>query len=361
MVYADVDGHIGYQAPGRIPIRAHGDGRLPVEGWTGTNEWTGYIPFAALPSVLDPVDGMVVTANQAVAPATYPYLLTTDWDYGYRSTRIRQRLTESGPLDVAAMGRIQADDRNPMAPTLVPELLNIRVDSFTREGQALLRGWDFGQSSDSGAAAYYNSVWRQLLALTFDDQLPKDQWPDGGSRWMEVMTGLLQRPNDPWWDDVRTKDERETRDGVLREAMEDARLELTSELGKDPGTWRWGRLHELELENPSFGTSGIGPIEDLFNRGPVDVGGGDASIDATGWTASEGFRTDWVPSMRMVVDLGDLDRSRWVNLTGASGHAYDAHYWDQTALWRTGRTTPWRWGRASVTKGAAHTLVLRPS
>jgi penicillin amidase len=177
---------------------------------------------------------------------------------------------------------------------------------------------------------------------------------------MEVVTELLQRPDDPWWDDVTTKDVRESRDLVLHEALVDARLDLTSRLGKDPTTWRWGRLHELTLENETFGTSDVGVVESLFNRGPVDVAGGNAAVDATGWTSSSGYQTDWVPSMRMVVDLADLDRSRWVNLAGASGHAYDTHYWDQTELWRTGRTTPWRWGTAQIRHAAEHTLVLRP-
>ena len=360
LVYADTAGNIGYQAPGRIPIRSHGDGSVPVPGWTGTYEWTGYIPFAKLPSAYDPPSGMVVTANQAVTPPSYPYLLTTDWDYGYRSTRILQRLEAAGKLDVAAMGRIQLDDRNPIAPLLVPLLLQQHVDAFTAEGQQTLRGWDFGQGADSAAAAFFNAVWRNLLARTFDDQLPEDLEPDGGDRWMEVVAGLIGQPTSPWWDDVSTKDVQETRDTILREAMVDARLDLTSKLGKDPKTWRWGRLHQLELENETFGTSGIGPIEALFNRGPVDIGGGDAAVDATGWTSSDGYETDWVPSMRMVVDLADLDRSRWVNLTGASGHAYDGHYWDQTELWRTGRTTPWRWGLPGIEAAAKHTLVLRP-
>jgi penicillin G amidase len=360
MVYADTAGHIGYQSPGRIPIRSRGDGSVPVPGWTGTYEWTGYIPFAKLPSVYDPPSGYVVTANQAVTPPTYPYLLTTDWDYGYRSTRILQRLQQSARLDVAAMSRIQLDNRNPVAAAVVPLLLREHVDTFTSEAQRLLRGWDFGQGEDSAPAAYFNAVWRHLLARTFDDQLPEDLEADGGDRWMEVVTELLQRPDDPWWDDVTTKNVRESRDLVLHEALVDARLDLTSRLGKDPTTWRWGRLHELTLENETFGTSGVGVVESLFNRGPVDVAGGNAAVDATGWTSSSDYQTDWVPSMRMVVDLADLDRSRWVNLAGASGHAYDTHYWDQTELWRTGRTTPWRWGTARIRRAAEHTLVLRP-
>ena len=101
-VYADVDGHIGYQAPGRIPIRKSGnDGSLPAEGWRPENDWTGsYVPFDGLPSVLDPKEGFIATANQAVVGPGYPYHLTDDWDRGYRSQRIRDLITREGELSV---------------------------------------------------------------------------------------------------------------------------------------------------------------------------------------------------------------------------------------------------------------------
>ena len=127
LVYADREGHIGYQSPGRIPIRRSGnDGTMPVEGWISANDWTGdYIPFDGLPSVLDPEEGFIVTANQAVIDQDYPYLLTEDWDYGYRSTRIRELLTAEGELSVQEMASLQLDSTNPMAETLVPYLLDI--------------------------------------------------------------------------------------------------------------------------------------------------------------------------------------------------------------------------------------------
>ena len=170
----------------------------------------------------------------------------------------------------------------------------------------------------------------------FNDEVPANARADGEDRWFEVVRTLWYSPNDPWWDDVRTP-QRETRDDAVRAAMDAAAADLGARLGSDPSRWQWGTRHTLELTNQSFGTSGIGPVEWLFNRGPLKVGGGSSIVDATGWTPYEGYQVDWVPSMRMVVDLADLDRSRWVNLTGASGHAFNPHYWDQAELWRTGQ------------------------
>jgi penicillin amidase len=259
------------------------------------------------------------------------------------------------------MERIQLDTRNANAEQLVPYLLRINIsDPWFRDGQSLLRGWDFTQPADSGAAAYFNAVWRSALARTFDDELPEGQRPDGGARWFEVMRRLLADPGSVWWDDVRTPQLRETRDVVLGQAMRDARNEMTSLLAKDPAKWRWGRAHALELESHLFGRSGAGKVDWLFNRGPFDAPGGDSAVNATGWTATGGYRTDWVPSMRMVVDLDDLGSSRWVNLTGESGHAFHQNYADQIELWREGRTAGWPWRRPAVESGAAHTLRLRP-
>ena len=140
---------------------------------------------------------------------------------------------------------------------------------------------------------------------------------------------------------------------ILSEAMRDARDELTRKLALSPRRWAWGRLHQLDLENQSLGRAGLGLARAVFNRGPFEVGGGGASVDATSWDATQGYDVTSAPSMRMVVDLGDLDRSRWVNLTGASGHVASAHYRDQTPLWVQGDTLAWAFGRTAVQQGVA--------
>jgi penicillin amidase len=356
LVYADVDGGIGYQAPGRIPIRAKGDGRWPAQGWTGDQEWKSFIPFEELPSVRDPERGYIVTANNAAAAPSYRHLLTKDWSYGYRAARIEQLVAGTPKMDVATMGRIQMDGRNGFAPVLAPHLL--RVGSGDAVG--LLRGWNFDQGKDSSPAAFYNAAYRHLLLRTFNDELPEGARPDGGDRWFEVLRGLLDRPTDPWWDDVRTAGVKETRDDMLRGALKDADRELRDRLGGDPAKWAWGDLHTLTLTNETFGTSGIAPIERLFNRGPLEVAGGASIVNATGWDVQEGYEVTAVPSMRMVVDLGDLDRSRWINLTGASGHAFADHYWDQARLWARGATIPMRSRPETIRREADHTLTLHP-
>lgn len=366
VVYADREGHIGYQAPGRVPIRKSGnDGRMPAAGWLPENDWTGdYVPFDGLPRVLDPEEGFVVTANQAVIGPDYPSFLTDDWDRGYRSERIRDLLGSRDRWSVEGMTRLQLDSRNPLAPVLTPYLLDLGImRDYYRAGQDLLRDWDFDQPADSAAAAYFNVVWRNLLALTFHDELPEDLWPDGGDRWVAAVTALLDDPRNGWWDDLGTDDVVEDRDDVLHRAMRDARDEMTSRQALDPGEWSWGFLHRLDLREPTLGDSGIGPVERLVNRGGWEVGGGTAAVDAGSWDASDEERPYAVtsaPSMRMVVSLDDLDESRWINLTGVSGHPFHPHYTDQTDLWARGETLSWPFTADAVEEAGEHTLVLEP-
>jgi penicillin amidase len=363
IVYADVDGNIGYQSPGRIPVRGKGDGTWPAPGWDADYDWKRFIPFSELPSVFNPAEGFIVTANQAVIGEAYRHLLTRDWSYGYRSQRIVEMIqdrTSRGKIGPEDIRQMQFDNRNGFAPTLVPALTGVSIeDPDVARARDLLNGWDFQQSVDSAPAAFYNATWRHLLLRTFDE-LPEKRRPDGGDRWFEVMRPLLALPTSPWWDDRATADTVEQRDDMLVAAMTDAVAELRSKLGDDSAAWRWGDLHTLLLQNATFGSSGIAPIEWLFNRGPAGTSGGDAIVNATGWTARDGYEVDAVPSMRMILDFAELDESRWIQFTGNSGHAFHPNYDDQFEIWRTGGNLPMRWDRATIESEATNTLTLRP-
>jgi penicillin G amidase len=376
LIYADVDGNVGYQAPGRVPVRKKGDGRWMAPGWDSAYDWSGFVPFAELPTAYNPAEGYVVTANQAVIGPQYQRFLTRDWSYGYRSQRIRELISSarvSGPIGLDDVQAMQFDNRNGFAPTLVPAVRAALEsgdpsDAAVTAAADLWPEWDFQQPADgeggtaagrsSAAAAYFNATWRHLLLLTFDE-LPTDHRADGNDRWFEVVRGLLTRPDAAWWDRKDT-DPVERRDDILRRAAADAVAELRRDQGDDPADWRWGRMHVLTVRNQTFGTSGIGPIEWLFNLDPAGVSGGDSIVNATGWTAPAGYEVDAVPSMRMIVDLSNLDRSRWIQLTGNSGHAFHRHYADQFELWRTGGTLPMRWDRSAIEEQATDTLTFRP-
>ncbi|WP_410585869.1 MFS transporter [Amycolatopsis sp. lyj-23] len=362
LLYADRAGNIGYQMTGRMPVRAGGDGSYPSPGWTGTHDWTGFLAFDQLPRVLNPPQGYIVSANNAVAGPGYPYFLGRYWEPGYRAQRITDLVTRPGKLDVAAMQKIQLDTFNTNAPDLVPYLL--RVDAGpARQAQDLLRGWDFSQPAGSAPAAYFNAVWRNLLRLTFTDDLaktPAKATQSGGGRWFDIVRRMLAKPDDPLWRNATDPRHLSTRDDVLRAALQDADRELRGKLGDDPASWRWGDLHQVTFKNQTLGTGGPAPVQWLLNEGPYPTGGSSEAVDATSWDAGTGYDVTMAPSMRMVVDLADLDGSRWINQSGASGHATAETYADQTALWLRGESLAWPFSAAAVEANTQQKLELRP-
>jgi len=361
LIYADTSGNIGYQLAGAAPLRRKGNGIKPSPGWDPSYDWRGLIPFARLPYVSNPPSGFIVAANQQVIGAQYPYPLGSTFSYGWRSQEIIDRLREAPPLTLDSAEQIFYDDTIRFAAELVPILLKIKVpDPWVVEGQRTLVGWDYSSSKDSAAAAYFNVVCHNIFKLTFRDELPQELWPDGGDRWYGVLTMLLKQPRNPWWDDVTTKDKIETRDDILLAAMINARKEITSLMARDTDQWQWGKLHRVELRNQTLGSSGIKPIESLFNRGGYQVGGGPAVVDAMAFDDLKGYAVTSAPAMRMLVDLGDLDAARWVNQSGVSGHAFHRNYDDQTALWANHQLWPFVSSRAAVEARTETRQELKP-
>lgn len=373
IVFATVEGDIGYQAPGRIPMRndvpgpVPSDGSWPRPGWDSNYDWQGWIPADDMPAALNPEEGFIVAANQQVLGQGQKPFLSNDWDYGQRSERIRRQLEDqiaSGvKIDAAMTNDLQNDNHSEFFEVLKPYLLDVQIsDPFVRDGVDLLRDWDGQQDSDSAAAAYFNAVWANILRLTFWDDLPPTLQPNGGSRWLAVMEDLLEDPDNPWWDDVTTRNIVESRDEILASALEDARNELTVKLGKNPDSWEWGRLHHLALEHPLLGGESIPPpVRMLMNPSVAEVGGGSATVNALAWDASaENYHVTAGPSMRMVVDMSDFDASTWVNVTGVSGHPASAHYTDQLDAWITGETFSWPFTAGAVSDAARQELTLRP-
>ncbi len=361
VVYADTSGNIGYQAPGLIPIRQAGNGRSPVPGWTGEYEWTGFISFDDLPTAFNPSEGYIVTANNPVTDGSFPYLLTTDWNYGHRADRIDQLLREAEPVSPDDMASIQNDGFDPVGEMLVPHLMSVQTnDDAEKLAIDLVAAWDLQTGSDSPAAAIMAATWQELLANTYADHLPEELAPSGGGRWFRVTELILAEPDHWLWDHADT-DVREDRDAIISESFSKAVAYLVDSLGENPSNWAWGELHGATFENQTLGQSGVAPIELLFNRGPQAVGGGGDLVTATAWDATNGFGVTWVPSMRMVIDMGDLDSAITVHTTGQSGHAFHEHYDDLIEPWANGEYYPMWWERESVIANAASTLRLLPA
>jgi penicillin G amidase len=364
LLYADVDGNIGYQMPGNVPIRQNGDGSLPVPGWTDDYEWTGYIPFEELPFVFNPESGYIVTANNQSMPRDYPYLVTTDWDYGFRAERIAAMIENApGPIDMAYIQQMQGDSTSLNAETMVPILMSLPMDGrYDEVRQFTLAGWDYREEASSQAAQLFERFWWNLMVDTFyDEPFPEDYFPEGGSRYYEVMRNLVQQPESTWWDDLSTTGNIETRDDIFLRAFTETVASEEGSYGKSLEDWpTWGELHTATFRNATLGESGISLIESIFNRGPFSTSGGESIVNATGWTVGQSFEVDWLPSMRMIVDLGDLRGSLTVHTTGQSGHSFHPHYVDLAPLWADVQYYPMLWNEQAVTSNAESHLRLLP-
>jgi len=353
-VYADVEGNIGYQMPGRIPIRASGDGAVPAPGWNGEGEWTSTIPFEELPFAFNPAQGYIATANNAIVGSDYPYLISREWDYGFRARRIVEMIEATPKLSIEDIQRIHGDNLNAIAPILVPLLREIDLGAELTDRARLLDGWDFQNSMDSPQAALFNAFWNHLVLRTFRDDLPDGPLPNGA--WgFEVFRQFVRDPASAWWDDRRTP-ETEGREEIFRLAFSDAVADLEKRLGRNPASWSWGALHSSTFESPL----GIGPLGLIFNRGPFATAGGSGSVNNTGWAIGEDYSLRGLPSQRMIVDLSDLSKSLSVITTGQSGHAFHPHYIDMADLWRNVQYHPMLWTEEQVrVDGEAH-LTLTP-
>jgi penicillin amidase len=363
VTYADVDGNIAYQTTGDVPIRKKGDGTLPVPGWTGEYDWTGYIPFEELPYTLNPTEGYIVSANEKIPPSDYQHFLSYDWDYGFRAQRILNLIQDApGKINsVYDFQKIQRDNYDASAETYVSLLLQMNPKFDTsNEGIAfdLLRNWDYQATADSSAAAVYEAFWRHLLKNTFNDELPERYWPGGGDRWFEVMRNCSA--DSAWWDDKSTGSVVETRDDIFKKSFSEGVAELEKLLGKDPSKWKWGDVHTANFHNGSLGESGVGPIEALFNRNGFPVSGGGSIVNATSWDATEGYQVTNLPSMRAIYDLSNFNHSVTVHTTGQSGHAYHPHYIDMANMWATFQYSPMLWDQQAIVAQAEGHLVLSP-
>ena len=255
---------------------------------------------------------------------------------------------------------MQGDSFDANGPTYVPLLLQMEeLADNEATAQNLLKDWDYQNRADSAAAAVFNAFWRRFLQNIFNDDLPEERYyPDGGSRWNEIMRHLDD--SSTWWDDQTTTDIRESREEIIRKSFEQGVAEIEDLLGRDPAKWNWGEMHASTFRNGTLGESGVPPIEALFNRGPFSTGGGESIVNATGWSVRDGYETSWLPSMRMIVDLGNLNNSVTVHTTGQSGHAYHPHYIDMAPLWANIEYFSMLWEEGAVTTEAEGHLRLTP-
>jgi len=369
MVYADTGGNIGFSYPGRIPIRAAGDGRVPVPGWTGEYEWTGYIPFEELPHLYNPPQGYVASANNRVIGSDYPYELGSEFITGDRYQRIVEMLQARDAIDVDYIKHMQFDLESPLARAIAPYLGQLPVDDPELERVVdIMRQWDGILTEGSPAAAVYQVFVRRMLNLMLADKLGdlaagyRGKGPTPllqnssmfGEKSWAWLRRILAQPDSHWFD----LGGGEGRDEVMRLALRETVDFLTAELGPGIDDWAWGKLHTLTFAH-TLGS--VKPLDKLLNRGPFSMGGDATTVWATGISRFDLSTEGTIgPPFRFIADLGDLRNSWGLLVPGQSGQPGSKHYDDQVQAWFESGYHPMLYAREDVEREAESRLKLVP-
>jgi penicillin amidase len=351
IVYADVDGHIGYHAAGVVPIRKSGDGSVPYDGSTDAGEWVSYVPVDKLPKLFDPPSGIIVTANQRIVGTDYPYFLTHSWAQPYRARRIFELLNEKQNLTADDFRRIQGDVYS------IGNVLFARQTAKTLRGQATagdaklsamldaFAGWDGqinAQSHVAPVVAQMRFAFRsRILTATLGDDLVKSyQWSNFDTTIDRLMT---EQPKE--WLPKEFSSYAE----LLLASYEDARKVLTKNLGADESKWTWGEMVKVRFPHALSGVPLIG-LQFAIAPFPQNGTGGLAATVNVGAPVS----------MRLIADPSDWDKTQHGITLGESGIPSSPHWTDQLADWHavTPRVFPFTDG--AVANATKETTVLMP-
>lgn len=355
VVYADVDGNIGYQATGFVPVRASGDGALPVDGSNDEHEWKGYIPFDKLPSIYNPPSGILATANGKVTPDGYEYPVSSEWSAPYRTERIYRVLQSGRKFSAADMLTLETDiysDFDHLCAEKFAEavLRSPQASGRAREAAELLRSWDGRMSKDSAAAAIevrtQLSLKRRLLEPRLGEIWREYDWEEDAV-WMENV--LTQQPR--MWLPSTYRDY----DALLVAAVEGAinNPALPGRLS----SWSYGRQFPLIVEHPVL--SKIPLLSHIAGPGEVPQSGGSWTVKQVGRNFGPQERMI-SPSERMTIDLADLDHSTLNIVAGESGQLFSKHYMDQWRAWYEGTTFVFPFSPQAVQVSALNKLCLVP-
>jgi penicillin G amidase len=356
LVYADVDGNIGYQTTGKVPIRATGDGSLPVDGSDNAHEWIGYIPFDKLPNVLNPTSGIIATANGRISPDGYPYSISVEWEAPWRTDRIYRVLASGRKFSSADMLGLEMDVYSELDRFVADKLVYAvdhakKVSLRAHTAADILRDWNGQMSANSAAPTIASQARTELMRLLLEPKLgpaPADE-SDSALSWksyhwmMETawLENVLSHQPPQWLPPAFSN-----YDDLFAAAVEVAVKKAPDEIS----AWKWGPENSVTIQNPVLGKI---PVLRRW------TGPGEKSQSGSVYTVKAAGR-DYGPSERFTADLSDFDSTTLNVVTGNAGNFLSPYYMDQWQAWYTGYTFALPFSRSSVEKTAAHRLMMRP-
>ena len=347
MIYADVDGNIGWVAGGIMPKRTW-SGLLPVPG-DGRFEWDGFVPGMELPRAYNPPDGFIATSNHNILPPNYPIALSYEWASRYRIDRVKEVLRQDQRFTVSDFAKLQHDDKSKLAEALVPRLVAAARarGAAARPEVVQLAAWDFRMARNQIAptifSAWAPAAYRRAVGLVLSGQ------PDATKL-------LAERPEYEWFEDFLAEGAPSTAsaavangDSLLVAALDDAVADLTKRFGADREKWRWGLVHTATFRHA---------LTSRFDLPAASRSGDGNTVNMTG---GRDFRQTAGASFREIIDLSDFDRSLVTNVPGQSADPRSKHYSDLLKLWGNDQYFPLVYSRQRVEQETESVLWLKPA
>ncbi len=335
-VYADKYGNIGFTAAVAIPIRKGFNGLLPMPGWTGEYEWSGYVPTNQQPKLRNPDSGWIATANNKHS-SNYPYVISNYYHYPDRYERIKEFLSSKEKISIEDVQKLQADIYSKLAEDILPIFL-LELEDFdfslenSKESFQILKKWDYITHVNSVGSSVFHVMLKYVLKNTFEKHLGTEYFEYYLKKQyipVNALRIIIKDPNSSWFDDPNT-DRKETRKEIIHKSFSDALKELQTISG-NVNQWKWGKIHSLEFFHP-FGRSKL--LRHFFNRGPYPVSGSISTVSPMDFYLNQNlpFRVRSGASERYIMLPGNTDKSLRIIPTSITGNPMSPFYGNQINL-----------------------------
>ncbi|MEJ0062165.1 MAG: penicillin acylase family protein [Alphaproteobacteria bacterium] len=358
IVYADRDGHIGFTAAGKVPVRKEGNGRYPVPGAEGKYDWRGMVPFASAPQLYDPAGGTIFNGNNAVVGRN-SYWFGREWETPYRAARIEQMLHAKDKFTAEDFASMQRDVTSLAAAALMRFFLKLQPETpLEREALERLRGWDFTMDADKPEPLIF-----EWWAMRLHDVMVRPAFGDKGGKMgpynAQVLAGILGN-SDGWCERLPSEKSRDCM-AQVKDAFQRTLKELTERHGGSIDRWRWGDEHAAPLENKVL--RHLPGFDRIFGF-DLRSGGGQYTVNRGGNDGDEGeahpFAKTHGAGFRAIYDLADPGNSRFMIATGQSGHPLSSFYGDLAPLWNSGQYVTIGGTREQLAASNRGRLILLP-
>ena len=359
--YADVDGNIGLNTGGGIPVR-RGAGTIIRDGETDEWDWKGYVPFEELPTIYNPASGNVSSANNKTVSDDYPYYISSEFALPYRINRVRQMLEEKKIFLIEDFKRMITDQHSDYAARLAPVIISAaekcgNLNDLEVKALGTLRKWDYNMDKELVAPTVF-----EFFRFTFPENLLADELGEqyeslGGTHRDYYVYRLMTTGPDEWVDNINTE-AKESVDDIVLKSFRDCISEISARYGSDTSRWKWGDIHRIIIKHP------LGSVKILdrifgFNSREYRVGGSNHTVSPYSYKA--GFVVHHGASVRHIFSTANWDESLTVIPTGISGIPASRFYLSQTDSYINGRFYKDSFSDSAVKASAKYTIKLVPA